>query len=220
MKNILVKLWKSLPFKMRYKIDIMRRFHTWKKHNVIFIHVPKAAGVSVNKAIYGSSLGHFYAKDIQSMYPKTFNDIYTFSVVRHPIDRLYSAYCFSRKGGTNEMGMHNYKNYICNPDFISFERFIRGWLIDQDLKKIDGVFRPQYLYLYDKKNNLLVNDVYKLEDIENYFDEISKKLGRPFSIGHHNKSEKEKINISTDLKELIYKLYNKDFELLRYLKEY
>jgi hypothetical protein len=219
MSEILIKLWKSIPYKIQYKLDIIRRFPVWKKHNVIFIHIPKAAGVSVNNAIYGRSLGHFYAKDIKSIYPKDFKDIYTFSVVRHPIERLYSAYCFAHKGGTNIMGMHNKDYYINNPYFESFESFVRNWLVEQDLNKIDGVFRPQYLYLFDKKNQLLVNNFYKLEDIEDNFNEISKKLGRSFSLGHHNKSEKEKLNISNDLRELIYRLYQKDFELLGYLKK-
>tara|TARA_B100000212_G_scaffold315324_1_gene269437 strand:- start:227 stop:580 length:354 start_codon:yes stop_codon:yes gene_type:complete len=99
MKKILIKLWKLLPYNISYKLDIIRRLPIWKKHNVIFIHVPKAAGVSVNNAIYGRPLGHFYAIDVQSMYPKIFKDLFTFSVVRHPVDRLYSAYFFHARVG-------------------------------------------------------------------------------------------------------------------------
>lgn len=221
MKKILIKLWKTIPFEIRNKLDIFRRLSIWKKNNVIFIHIPKAAGVSINNAIYGRTLGHFYAKDIMSMYPKIFQNIYTFSVVRHPLDRLYSAYSFSRTGGTNEMGMHSSKYYVSHPHFITFDEFVKKWLVKQDFNKIDGVFRPQYLYLYDKHEKLLVDDVYKLEEIDNYIDDISKKLGKSFILGHHNKSKKEKINISPNLQELIFRLYRKDFELLGYdMKEF
>ena len=72
MKKTLVKAWKYFPYKYRKNIDILRRKYIWKKNNTIFIHIPKAAGVSVNRAIYGKPLGHFYAKDIQKMCPKTF----------------------------------------------------------------------------------------------------------------------------------------------------
>lgn len=219
MNKILIQLWKSIPYKIQYKLDIVRRFPIWKKHNIIFIHIPKAAGVSVNNAIYGRPLGHFYAKDIKSIYPNAFMGLYTFSVVRHPINRLYSAYCFAHKGGTNEMGIKNKDYYINNPYFESFESFVRNWLSKQDLNKVDGVFRPQYLYLFDKKNQLLVNNFFKLEEIEGCYDEISKKLGRPFLLGHNNKSDKGELNISKDLRELIYTLYKKDFELLDYLEK-
>ena len=173
----------------------------------------------VNNAIYGRPLGHFYALDVQSMYPKIFNDLFTFSVVRHPVDRLYSAYCFSRKGGTEEMAMQNGNQYVNNSDFISFERFVQKWLIKQNLNKVDGVFRPQHFYLFDKNDNLLVDNFYRLEEIENSYDEISKKLGRPFSLDHHNISEKDESVISSDSKQVIYKLYQKDFELLGYSKK-
>ena len=168
MKKLLFRIWRILPASVRNIIDILRRSPVWKKHNAIFIHVPKAAGVSVNRAIYGRPLGHFYAKDIKQLCPKTFDQTFTFSVVRHPIDRLYSAYRFSRKGGTSVMGMDNPSFYINNPDFVSFETFVKNWLVKQNLNKIDGVFSPQFLYLFDCDDNLLVDQFYHLEDIENH----------------------------------------------------
>lgn len=217
-KQVASIFWHSFPHKFRDKIDIFRRFGLWKKHKVIFIHVPKAAGVSVNKAIYGKPLGHFYAKDIKKTFPKTFNNIFTFSVVRNPIDRLYSAYNFSRKGGSSEMKMHNPEFYINNPDFITFERFVHNWLAFQALDKIDHVFRPQSLYLFDDHNNILVDRIYKLEEIERHYDEISKMLGKPFILGNDNKTMKKPISISTETEHCIYDLYQRDFELLGYPK--
>lgn len=216
MKEVFFKVWQILPYKFRNQLDILRRCSVWRKYNSIFIHVPKAAGVSINNAIYGRPLGHFYAKDIQNLCPNTFDDIFTFSVVRHPVDRLYSAYSFSRKGGTSIMGMHKRDYYINHPDFKTFERFVRSWLKKQDVSKIDGVFRPQYLYLFDDSKNLLIDKFYKLERIEWNFDEISKKIGKPFILDHHNKSDRKNIEISDELRETIYEIYKQDFELLGY----
>ena len=57
--------------------------------------------------------------------------------------------------------------------------------------------------------------------LDNYIDDISKKLGKSFFLGHHNKSKKERINISPHLQELIFRIYRKDFELLGYqMKEF
>lgn len=217
-KVILHKIWQLFPSKFTIKIDILRRSILWKKHNIIFIHVPKAAGVSVNKAIFGRPLGHFYASDIKSNCPKIYNAAYKFSVVRHPVDRLISAFNFSKTGGTSVMRMKNAKYYINNPDFRSFESFVYNWLVKQDLKSIDHVFRPQYLYLFDEEDNLLVNEFYKLEEIESHYNEISENIGRPFSLGKHNLSQKEPLEITAELRNFIFQTYRKDFELLGYSK--
>ena len=215
-RNLVLNYYYKCPVHIRSYIDIIRRCNIWKSQGVIFIHVPKAAGVSVSIALYGRPLGHFYAKDIQSLCPKTFNNLFTFSVVRHPVDRLYSAFRFARTGGTTVMGMQNPSYYVNHPDFVSFERFVTNWLAKQDLSKIDGVFRPQFLYLFDDNNKLLVDSFYKLEKIELSYEDISKNIGNPFSLGHHNQSEKGELDITDDLKSIIYKLYQKDFELLGY----
>lgn len=216
MKQALTKIWQKLPYRYRKKLDIIRRKNIWKKHHAVFVHVPKAAGVSVNNAIYGRPLGHFYASDIKRICPKTFNNIFTFSVVRHPVKRLYSAYTFSRNGGTNVMGMYKSSYYINHPDFETFESFVNNWLSKKELAKLDGVFRPQHLYLFDKEDQLLVDKVYQLEKIESYYDEISQNIHKPFSLGHHNISDKKVSHITDELKDTIYQLYRKDFELLDY----
>ena len=212
----LFKLFNFLPYFLRTRIDILRRYEIWKKNKCIFIHVPKAAGVSVSRAIYGRTLGHFYAKDIKKICPRAFESLHVFGVVRHPVDRLYSAYHFARQGGTGFMSMSNPNFYINSPDFVSFESFVTNWLKKQDLSKIDGVFRPQYLYLFDDSKNLLVDKFYKLERIEQYFDEISEKIGKPFILERHNKSNRKNIEISDELRATIYELYKQDFELLGY----
>src|SRR5690554_6741845 len=68
----------------RYKINIWRRYFNWSKANCIFVHVPKAAGTSVNKAIYGRTLGHYSACEIQEKFPKLYERVFTFSLVRNP----------------------------------------------------------------------------------------------------------------------------------------
>jgi chondroitin 4-sulfotransferase 11 len=216
LKKTLIKIWQKFPHHYRKKIDIIRRRSIWKKNHAIFVHVPKAAGVSVNNAIYGRPLGHFYASDIKRICPKTFNNIFTFSVVRHPVERLYSAYTFARNGGTNVMGMYKSSYYTNHPDFETFERFVNNWLSKKELAKLDGVFCPQYLYLFDKEDQLLVDKVYQLEKIENYYDEISQNIYKPFSLDHHNISDKKISHITDELKDTIYQLYRKDFELLDY----
>jgi len=219
MKNLAFWLWGSLPGNARMFLDILRRCLRWKKEGVLFIHVPKAAGVSVSKAIYGRTLGHFYALKIKKLCPTMFSKLFTFAFVRHPVDRLYSAYQFSKNGGTRVMGMKNPNYYTHHPDFKTFDLFVTKWLIKQNLLEIDGVFRPQYLYVCDDKFNVLVDKVYKLENIKVAAFQISKKIDKKIIFQHYNKSIQEDKNISNETIDIIFKLYNKDFDIFSYNKE-
>ena len=66
---------------------------------VVFVHVPKAAGTSVATATIGRRAGHFTAAEIRAAMGPAFDRMFTFSVVRNPMDRLASAYRFARRGG-------------------------------------------------------------------------------------------------------------------------
>lgn len=206
----------KLPYVLQAWLDIVRRCPRWKKAGVLFIHVPKAAGYSVSVAIYGRALGHFYAKDVRKLCPNIFASTFTFGVVRHPADRLYSAYRFAKSGGTTVMGMENPKQYKIDA-FSSFDRFVREWLVDQDLTQIDGVFRPQYLYLCDKDGKVVVDEVFKLEQVDLAIKKVSQILGRDLILGHDNRSVEEvKQDVSKETLEIIENLYQKDFEIFDY----
>lgn len=218
MKGLMVGLWNRLPNAIVLHVDILRRFYIWKKNKVIFIHVPKAAGYSVNVALYGRALGHFYAKDIRKLCPKSFESMFTFGVVRHPVDRLYSAYRFAKSGGTAVMGMKTPELYKIDA-FSSFERFVHEWLVEQDLAEIDGVFRPQHLYLCDG-DEVLVDDVFKLEKINLLEKKLSVVLDRNIILEHHNRSKMGATEFISDASlKIIEGLYKKDFEIFDYKLE-
>ncbi len=71
------------------------------KTKTIFIHIPKTAGVSLLKAVYGdvSLEGHrsFYFNRIALKIKN--EEYFSFAFVRNPFDRLHSTYLYLRKGG-------------------------------------------------------------------------------------------------------------------------
>lgn len=196
-----------------------RAIRTYKKNDVIFIHIPKAAGTSICCELYGRRNGHLKAAYIKDKIGKAFDEKYSFSVCRNPYERLYSSYKFATQGHTKDGAIANASLYK-NEKFKSFESFVKDWLIHQKLTNIDLVFQPQYNFVFDKENRLIVNDIYKLEEIEKLKKTLSIKLKRKITIDKKNVSNKipQKNMYTSELKKIVYELYKNDFDLFGYEK--
>lgn len=166
-------------------LNLRRRYYYWAKANCVFIHVPKAAGTSVNHALYGRTLGHYSALEIEKTFPGLFDRAFTFTLVRNPWDRALSAYQFARQGQTDSMGVQNPGQYQI-PVFDSFERFVNEWLPAQDLLKTDFIFQPQSHFACDANGEIMVDFVGKVESLNKDMQVVSERLGRNISVGKSN----------------------------------
>lgn len=172
------------------------------KHKCIFVHVPKAAGTSIERAfmedlgldmdnrhalLLGAStnisvgprrVSHLTAAEYVDLYfvsQEIFDAYFKFAIVRNPIDRLYSTY--------------KYKRFI---DYLSFDDFIKLKLENFIKSETEGFFfKPQYEYLYGN-NQLLVDFVGKLENLDKDFEYIQKELNFNLTLKHYNKSNEMK----------------------------
>jgi len=215
LKTLLSKLWNKCPANVRIPLDILRRYPYWKRAGVIFVHIPKSAGVAINTALYNRPLGHFFATDIQKVIPNAFDTLLTFGVVRNPLDRLVSAYRFAKSGGTSQMGIKNPNNYHIK-EFRSFDTFVSEWLVNQNLSDVDGIFKPQYFYLCDQ-DKIIVDHVIYFENLDHDIQFISKQIGRKINLTHLNKSVLDNIsNINFDTINLVKKIYAKDYQIFNY----
>ena len=214
-KKKLFKLWNISPFAIRNPLDIIRRYPYWNEKKIVFIHVPKAAGVSINMALYGKTLGHFEAIQIQKIFPKFFKKTFSFGVVRHPVSRLISAYQFAKAGGTEWMKIENPQLYQ-GKEFESFDQFVQEWLINQNFIHVDGIFKPQHKYLC-QDNSVLVNQVIQLESIQNNTIHLNDALNSVLIIGNFNDTrDMEKIKINPQTEEIVKKLYYLDYIIFGY----
>lgn len=143
--------------KRRARLDVIRNA------GVLFVHVPKNAGMSVSQAIYGEQTKH----RSMTWYRRVAPDVAampSFAVLRCPIDRFLSAYAYARAGGSRD-------NSIAAPFQPTYSAFrsIDDALdhVEQatDPYHVDHVFRPQSWYITDRKGNLAVNDLLMMEDI-------------------------------------------------------
>lgn len=203
----------------KHKINFYRRYWQWKKASCIYIHIPKAAGTSINKAIYGKTLGHYTAEEIKKTFPHLFERSFTFSFVRNPWDRTLSAYRFAKVGRTESMGVYNPRQYEI-PEFDSFEKFLFEWLSKKEPKEIDYIFQPQHEFVCDKNNDLLVDYIGKVETLKEDIVNIEKRLSRNVVIGRENSTsgneDYREYYKNRDMVNVVGEIYKRDIKLFGY----
>lgn len=182
------------------------------KHQCVFVHVPKAAGTSIERVfmedlgvdmdnrhalLLGKStnenigprrVSHLTANEYVEHHflsKELFDNYFKFAFVREPKSRLYSTYKFLKFNET-----------------MSFDEFINSKL-DELLStpKFDFFLKPSYDYLFNKNGKCLVDFVGKFEDLNEDFDKVRKEIKFISSGGilqHYNKTndgEKNKIKL-------------------------
>lgn len=154
----------------------------------IFIHIPKCAGVSVNKSLYGNLAGgHASYSDYTKIFsPKELSKYFKFTFVRNPWDRVVSAYFFLQKGGFNAKDKAWFDKELSQ--FPTFEEFVTQWLSKENIQK--GLhFKPQYHYICDSKGAIQVDYIGYMETINDDFDKIKGYLGLNVTLPKNNKGE-------------------------------
>jgi len=215
-------LYGQLPAGFRHALLARRRAPIWRRAGIIFVHIPKAAGTSINQALYGRFMGHITARTIKRWSPRAVQQLPTFCVTRNPWDRLVSAYRFATRGsgidGPIVAGMNNATLYQ-SPEFATFERFVNEWLVGQDVMKLDGVFKPQWTFFCDENKNPIVDHVGKVEEMPFTLNYIKEKIGKSISLVKTNTSGEKIIYRSLYNPRLAYlvgEIYKNDIELMRY----
>jgi len=203
------------------KLLLARNFRHYRRAGLIFIHVPKCAGTSVSKALYGSSLGHYTARELRSFSPNTFNDLTTVAVIRDPFERALSAYKYANSGGTKTGWAASRQEYD-QDSFATFESFANTWLAAQSTENLDYVFRRQTDFILDREGNIIVDQLVKLEDLVRLWPTIIKNkkvsLQQIPELNRQNAKSLEEISISDDASAALRLFYKSDFDLWDSLK--
>jgi hypothetical protein len=186
--------------------------------NVIFVHVPRAGGTSIARAVIGKRAGHMTAMQIRdAMGADRFADMFSFSVSRNPYSRLVSSYRFARQGGGRNGAIRHHPDYQSDV-FASFRRFVLEWLPTQNLQQVDPVFRPQWDYL-SIEGTLAVDYVGQIENLEEVETTLSNRLDRRICVGHSNQSRGQgdwREVYDDDSIAMVRHLYAEDFLQLGY----
>lgn len=209
LKQNLKAFYKRLLFKKSYQ--------SLNNQNVVFVHVPKAAGMSVVNSLFGKEVGHntysFYEASIPA---SEIDDVYFFSFVRNPYSRLESAYNFLKQGG-----MQNYcadrlmSEYIKNK-YPSFEIFVKGFTCDSYvLQHIH--FIPQVSFIPDLEKFDFIG---KVENFSSDYQRLLNILNVNAPTRNDNKSKRHngESEYTDELKEIVFDFYQQDFEQFGYEK--
>lgn len=145
----------------------------------IFFHIPKTAGLSVSKALYGNSGGGHrgVVEFLVAFGPEAFERYFKFTIVRNPWDRVYSAWRFLRGGGMHEEDRRWAERHLAVHD--DFGGFVKRGLPTAEVQAALH-FLPQGAFLCWPGSSLpLVDYIGFFERLEESFACIAHRLGKP-----------------------------------------
>lgn len=188
----------------------------------IYIHIPKAAGISINQALFGNyGGGHKTVRQYKRIFgPCTYKKYFTFTFVRNPYSRLFSAYQYLLEGGFKEdEKLWADKNIA---QYSSFDDFVLNWLDEENIWSYNH-FKPQYSFVCDIGRQPEVNFIGKVETINQDFNTVCKKLNIPNKLKKHNESSSSQVSWQESYSEKsllkVTNIYQDDFERFNYNTE-
>lgn len=199
---------------------------------LVYIHVPKCGGNSVKSLKTDKIItwSHNLRKEGYLTYPnskmygykKIFPGLinyfyYSFTIVRNPWSRAFSAYNYLCKGGNNHKDFLDFEKYV--KEYNSFEDFIKNGLLLASKEQLH--FKPQTFWLLGAKNKLTVEKVIKLEQVDEDFPKLMsdfdiefdslKKENKSTNLNYKNFYNQELIDIVADIYKEDIKLFNYNF---------
>jgi GT2 family glycosyltransferase len=159
----------SLLFGWRIDTEIERL-------GVLFIHIPKNAGVSYSHALYRRQVWHRTARYYRAVRPSIFKTCDSFALLRDPVERCLSAYEFLRAGGSAR-AVASQKIARIVKDFKSIHEYLD--YVSENINKpfmLDNVMRCQRWFIEDLDSRVIVKRLFILEEdaqaLESYLDKL------------------------------------------------
>ncbi|CAN5362620.1 hypothetical protein BH10PSE12_BH10PSE12_27550 [soil metagenome] len=190
--------------KRRARVDAIRRA------GVLFIHVPKNAGMSISNALYGQQIKHASIAYYHRVAPDL-AALPSLAILRDPVDRFVSAYAYARTGGSrdNRISVPFRDQYRA---FRSIDNALDHVEAAQDAYQVDHIFRRQTWYLTDRDGAVVVDQLLMLDDMDRLV-RLAPQLGRR-PLPHLNRCVSPKPALTDRQIDRIHGLYRDDLILV------
>ena len=202
---------------------------------IIFFHITKCGGSTIEYRYGLDKTNNFYSSDwneytfggvrfapqhltpkaLFSIAPETYH-FDSFCIIRHPYERLVSAYFFTTLAMPRRL-KRVYRKFH-NPQHSFSESRFRIWLKTEASRKNRDHYLDQWEYAK------YANKVYKLNEMGEWIFEVDTKFGltqsppiRKVNVGSNRTSQIVE-NLSNENKALIRKIYSRDFDYLPFSK--
>lgn len=176
-----------------------------------FVHINKCGGTSVEKALGIHVKNHDTAlQHRERVGMVAWENMFTFSVVRHPYDKVCSHYRYRVK--TNQTGLAD--------GHLSLDDWVKEAYGNKNPQYYENplMFAPCSTWLEDDKGEVIVDFVAKLEDIERDWCYIQGRLGvnTPLGVENSTANTVRSNELSQNSKIILKKHFHKDFLLFGY----
>ena len=204
----------------RYRsMDDPHSCRPFDQYRCIFVHIPKCAGISVSRSLFGNVSGaHHSIRKFQIMFsPDEFADYFKFTFVRNPWDRLVSAFHFLKKGGLTVQDKDWSDRYLT--PYPDFDAFVRNGIQHRRIFDFPH-FRPQYTYICLFGRQPAMNFIGHFENLSWDFDYICQTLKLDTSLKSLNRNPDRESDFrkyyTNETREIVGRLYADDIRMLGY----
>ncbi len=145
---------------LRSRLDRIR------EAGVLFIHIPKNAGMSVSSTLYQAQVFHPKIRYYTRIAPDLVRELPSFAVWRNPVERFVSAFRYAQVGGSHDVPVARAfrERYMA---FDSLDDAIDHVAETGSLYDLDHIFRPQFWYVADMAGRIAVDRICMIDDLEN-----------------------------------------------------
>jgi hypothetical protein len=220
-----------------YVRTILERYYEFKtikeKHNDYNLFFDNESCIKIAEDIDAHTIRKYgkyrYFYSHQLMDKRAFDEYFSFTFVRNPYEKIYSAYCYLKKQ-LEMSGNIKIRNSFENKEyFTDFNTFIKN------INNVNNIsffhaFITQYDQLIDYSNNIKINYVGRTENLDIDLIEILELIGIKdikhmkllFFDKRLNKTTDEMYNIAIEYNEESFQFVNnyfkKDFDIFGYKK--
>jgi hypothetical protein len=188
-----------------------------RQRGLIFIHVPRAAGTSIARALYGPrTTRHYSMRYFRALDPAFAEAASSFAVLRDPFDRFASSYAFVRGRGAKACRLADV--FVAETAHISTVDDFLYYLEARDDTALDFVMRRQSWFVTDLQTGApLVKNLFLYGEDDVALTDFLRPHG-VHELPHLNSSIRMPLFLDRRQRGRIEKIYADDFALIEQVR--